>query len=78
MRSIAVTALLAAGAFGLAPAAAAGEPSQQPEATPQDEVSLLAVSLTAGGVATAIGSGAAFVVSRRRDGADSRESTSPR
>lgn len=78
MRSTAVAALLAAGAFGLAPAAAAGEPAEQPVATPDDEVSVLAVSLTAGGVVTAIGSGVAFVLSRRRDDADSREPTASR
>lgn len=78
MRTTAVAALLAAGAFGLAPAAAAGEPSEQPAATPDDGVSVLAVSLTAGGVATAIGSGVTFVLSRRRDRADTGEPTVPR
>ena len=73
MRTTAVAALLAAGGFGLAPAAPAGGTSEQPAATPDDGVSVLAVSLTAGGVATAIGSGVTFVLARRRDQADTGE-----
>lgn len=72
----AVAALLATSAFGLTPAAPAGEPSEQPAAAPDNGVSVLAVSLTAGGVVTAVGSGVTFVLSRRRDSADTGERTS--
>ncbi|MQA14015.1 MAG: hypothetical protein GEV09_07525 [Pseudonocardiaceae bacterium] len=67
MRTTAVAALLAAGALGLAPtAASAGEASDHRAAAPDSEVSVLAVSLTAGGAVAAVGSGVALAVNRRR------------
>lgn len=67
MRSIAVAALLVAATLGLGPAAAAAaDPLDHHAAAPDNGVSMLAVSLTAGGAVAAVGSGVAFAVNRRR------------
>lgn len=67
MRTTALAALLAAGAVGVGPAtAAAAEPLEQQAAAPDGGVSVLAISLTAGGAVAAVGSGVALTVNRRR------------
>ena len=60
---LAVAALL-----GPAPAAVASELTDADTAAPQTGVSMLALSLTAGGAVAAVGSGVALALARRRDG----------
>lgn len=64
MRRIVIAALLAGSAALFAPAAGAAE--TEPAAAPQQEVSVLAVSLTAGAAVATVGSGVALSVARRR------------
>lgn len=65
MRSIAVVALLVGSVLG--PVPAAGAAPDQPAAAPRDEVSVLAVALTAGAATATVGSGVALSLTRRRD-----------
>jgi len=64
MRSIVVAVLFAGSAAVVVPAAAGGEPS--PSAAPGQDMSVLAMTLTAGGAAATVGSGIALGIARRR------------
>lgn len=67
MRIIGCGLLTVAALLGPAPVAVAGELADADPAVPQAEVSMLALSLTAGGAIAAVGSGVALAVARRRE-----------
>ena len=70
MRIVACGLIASAALLGGAPMAmadvAGGRAGADSQAAPQSEVSMLAVSLTAGGAVAMAGSGAALVLTRRR------------
>ncbi|MDQ4103124.1 MAG: hypothetical protein M3186_05250 [Actinomycetota bacterium] len=77
MRIVACGMIASAALLGVAPVAMAGLPAQpavpdapvsssDSQASPQAEVSMLAVSLTVGGALATAGSGVALVLTRRR------------